>query len=98
MPYPLSINGAELAIDLPYQIAVSALCKINTGTQQLRGFVECEVCGFWRKTDRDKFGLVTGINNADRVRPSKTVLRPRNVHNRGAKFLDVTDRALVLRA
>jgi hypothetical protein len=45
--YPLWVNRAELALNLPNKITVPAFGEINTTAQQLRGFVEREVGGFW---------------------------------------------------
>jgi hypothetical protein len=45
---PLSVNWAELAVDLPNQTMVSALSEINTISQLLCGFVKRGVRGFWR--------------------------------------------------
>src|SRR5215472_7175023 len=41
-------------------------------------------------------GLPAGIEKANGVRPAEAVFCPLNAHDGTAKFLDVTDRALVL--
>ena len=45
---PLLVNWSKLAVDLPYQITMPALSKINPASQQLCGFVKREVRSFWR--------------------------------------------------
>ena len=56
------------------------------------------MCGFWGQPDGDELGFGASVENADGVRPSEAVVRTLHAYDRTAKFLDVTDRALILRA
>ena len=57
----------ELALDFTHKVTVSPFCEISTGAHQLRGFVQCEVCGFGRQADGDEFRFGASIKNADGV-------------------------------
>jgi hypothetical protein len=47
MSNPLWVHWPELALNLPDKVKVSAFGETSASSQQLRGFVEGEVGGFW---------------------------------------------------
>lgn len=75
---------------------MSALREVNTISKQLRGFVQCDVGGFWQQTDSDNFGFAARVENPNGIRPAEAVFRPFDAHDRTTELLNVTDRALVL--